>query len=125
MFIAVGTPPDEDGSADLQYVLDVAREVGSKMEKYVIVVNKSTVPVGTAEKVRAALRGALMDRLGDLSLPDEGKLISFEMPETLHLVEIRKPDARSVDGEHRPCFGRIAPSQHALTGLRRVRTLPA
>lgn len=63
VFIAVGTPPDEDGSADLQYVLDVAREVGSKMEKYVIVVNKSTVPVGTAEKVRAALREEL-DRRG-------------------------------------------------------------
>lgn len=63
VFIAVGTPPDEDGSADLQYVLDVAREVGRKMEKYVIVVNKSTVPVGTAEKVRAALREEL-DRRG-------------------------------------------------------------
>lgn len=63
VFIAVGTPPDEDGSADLQYVLDVAREVGRKMERYVIVVNKSTVPVGTAEKVRAALREEL-DRRG-------------------------------------------------------------
>ncbi len=55
IFIAVGTPPDEDGSADLQHVLTVAREIGKNIEKYIIVVNKSTVPVGTADKVRAAV----------------------------------------------------------------------
>ncbi len=54
-FIAVGTPPDEDGSADLQYVLAVARTIAEKMQDYKIVVNKSTVPVGTADKVRAEL----------------------------------------------------------------------
>lgn len=55
-FIAVGTPPDEDGSADLQYVLAVARSIGEHMESYRIIVNKSTVPVGTADKVAAAVR---------------------------------------------------------------------
>ncbi|MDR2471992.1 MAG: UDP-glucose/GDP-mannose dehydrogenase family protein [Tannerella sp.] len=55
LFSAVGTPPDEDGSADLRYVLDVARTVGKHMKKYVLVVTKSTVPVGTAEKVRQAI----------------------------------------------------------------------
>ena len=54
-FIAVGTPPGEDGSADLQYVLAVAREIGRHLKEYAVVVDKSTVPVGTAEKVRAAI----------------------------------------------------------------------
>ncbi|MBD3369462.1 nucleotide sugar dehydrogenase [Candidatus Fermentibacteria bacterium] len=52
IYISVGTPPDEDGSADLQHVLSVARDIGRHMNEYKIVVNKSTVPVGTAEKVR-------------------------------------------------------------------------
>lgn len=56
VFCAVGTPPDEDGSADLTYVLNVAREVGARMSKYVVVVTKSTVPVGTAQKVKAAIQ---------------------------------------------------------------------
>ncbi len=64
IFGAVGTPPDEDGSADLKYVLEVAREVGRKMTKYVLMVTKSTVPVGTAEKVRAAIQGEL-DKRGE------------------------------------------------------------
>ncbi len=62
IFIAVGTPPDEDGSADLQHVLAVAREVGKRIEKYIIIVNKSTVPVGTADKVRVALQEELDNR---------------------------------------------------------------
>jgi UDPglucose 6-dehydrogenase len=61
-FIAVGTPPGEDGSADLNHVLTVAREIGSAMENFKIVVNKSTVPVGTADKVREAIRGELAAR---------------------------------------------------------------
>lgn len=56
VFSAVGTPPDEDGSADLSYVMDVARTVGRNMEKYVLLVTKSTVPVGTAAKVKEAIR---------------------------------------------------------------------
>ncbi len=54
-FIAVGTPPDEDGSADLQYVLAVARSIGDRLKDYRIVVNKSTVPVGTADRVRETI----------------------------------------------------------------------
>lgn len=61
-FIAVGTPPGEDGSADLQYVLAVAREIGQHISDYTIVVDKSTVPVGTADKVNAAILGELAKR---------------------------------------------------------------
>ncbi len=56
VFIAVGTPPGEDGSADLQHVLDVATTIGRHLDRFKVVVTKSTVPVGTAEKVRAAIR---------------------------------------------------------------------
>jgi len=59
VFIAVGTPPDEDGSADLKYVLDVARTIGRNMKHYMLVVTKSTVPVGTAKKVRHAIEEEL------------------------------------------------------------------
>ncbi|ROU06114.1 UDP-glucose dehydrogenase family protein [Lysobacter enzymogenes] len=62
IFIAVGTPPDEDGSADLQYVLAVARTIGRHIERPVIVVNKSTVPVGTADKVQASIAAELAAR---------------------------------------------------------------
>ena len=61
-FIAVGTPPDEDGSADLKYVLAVARTVATHMQSPKIVINKSTVPVGTADKVKAAINGVLAER---------------------------------------------------------------
>ena len=61
-FIAVGTPPNEDGSADLQYVLEVAKTIGTQMDDYRIVISKSTVPVGTADKVREALRATLAAR---------------------------------------------------------------
>jgi len=62
VFIAVGTPPDEDGSADLQYVLAVARTIGRHLQVPTVVVNKSTVPVGTADKVRAAIAEELAAR---------------------------------------------------------------
>ena len=55
VFSAVGTPPDEDGSADLKYVLDVARTIGQTMTKYLLVVTKSTVPVGTAQKIKQTI----------------------------------------------------------------------
>ncbi len=61
-FIAVGTPPGDDGSADLQYVLAVAREIGRHINSYTIVVDKSTVPVGTADKVKAAITDELRSR---------------------------------------------------------------
>ena len=62
VFSAVGTPPDEDGSADLKYVLEVARTIGRNMKRYVLVVTKSTVPVGTAQKVKAAIQEELDKR---------------------------------------------------------------
>jgi UDPglucose 6-dehydrogenase len=65
-FIAVGTPPDEDGSADLKYVLGVAAEIGRNMNSYGVIVTKSTVPVGTAEKVRNAVATELKKRGLDL-----------------------------------------------------------
>ncbi|MBN1649747.1 MAG: UDP-glucose/GDP-mannose dehydrogenase family protein [Bacteroidales bacterium] len=70
VFGAVGTPPDEDGSADLKYVLQVAREVGQNINDYVLMVTKSTVPVGTAEKVRKALQEELDKR---------GVMINFDV----------------------------------------------
>ncbi len=62
VFIAVGTPPSEDGSADLQYVLEVARDIGRKLEKYTIIINKSTVPVGTYKKVKETVKEELIKR---------------------------------------------------------------
>lgn len=70
VFSAVGTPPDEDGSADLSYVLEVAKEVGTYMDHYLVVVTKSTVPVGTARKVKATIQAALDQR---------GKKIDFDV----------------------------------------------
>jgi len=66
VFIAVGTPPDEDGSADLQYVLAVARTIGRNLQRPAVVVDKSTVPVGTADKVRAAIAAELQARGADV-----------------------------------------------------------
>lgn len=98
-FIAVGTPPDEDGSADLRYVLAVARSIGERLKQYRIVVNKSTVPVGTADKVRATLAGALAER---------GETIEFDVvsnPEFLKegaaIEDFMKPD-RVVVGTDNP-----------------------
>lgn len=65
-FIAVGTPPGEDGSADLQYVLSVARDIGRVIMDYAVVVDKSTVPVGTADRVRAAIEEELASRGADI-----------------------------------------------------------
>ena len=70
VFSAVGTPPDEDGCADLRYVLDVARTFGRNIKKYTILVTKSTVPVGTAGKVKAVIREELARR---------GEQVDFEV----------------------------------------------
>lgn len=64
VFSAVGTPPDEDGSADLKYVLAVAKTIGEHIKKYTVIVTKSTVPVGTAQKVKAAIQAEL-DKRGE------------------------------------------------------------
>ena len=66
VFSAVGTPPDEDGSADLSYVLDVARSVGQMMDHYLVLVTKSTVPVGTAQKVKTVVQEELDKRGVDI-----------------------------------------------------------
>lgn len=66
IFIAVGTPPGEDGSADLKHVLAVARDIGKYIDHYVVVATKSTVPVGTAEKVRGMITGELKARKSDI-----------------------------------------------------------
>ena len=67
VFSAVGTPPDEDGSADLKYVLQVAKTIGQNLNKYLVVVTKSTVPVGTARKVRATIQEELDKRDVDIA----------------------------------------------------------
>jgi UDPglucose 6-dehydrogenase len=66
VFISVGTPPDEDGSADIKYVIDVAQSIGKHMKKYLLVVTKSTVPVGTANKVRGAIEEEQLKRGVDI-----------------------------------------------------------
>ena len=76
--IAVGTPPDEDGSADLRYVLAVARSIGEHMAEYKVVITKSTVPVGTADKVRETIYASLAARHGDMFLDPVCVLVERE-----------------------------------------------
>ena len=90
IFIAVGTPPDEDGSADLRYVLDVAREVGSNINDYILVVTKSTVPVGTGEKVRKAVQEEL-DKRGSNITFDVASNPEF-LKEGAAIQDFLKPD---------------------------------
>jgi UDPglucose 6-dehydrogenase len=98
-FVAVGTPPDEDGSADLKHVLAVARAIGENLEDYRIVVDKSTVPVGTADKVKAEI---------DRVLAERGKSVEFDVvsnPEFLKegaaINDFMKPD-RIIVGTDNP-----------------------
>ena len=98
-FIAVGTPPDEDGSADLQYVLAVAKSIAENMQEYRVIIDKSTVPVGTADKVKDVIRKTLLER---------GKNLEFDVvsnPEFLKegaaLDDFMKPD-RIVIGTDNP-----------------------
>ncbi len=98
-FVAVGTPPDEDGSADLKHVLAVARAIGENMDEYRIVVDKSTVPVGTADKVKAEI---------DRVLAERGKSVEFDVvsnPEFLKegaaINDFMKPD-RIIVGTDNP-----------------------
>jgi UDPglucose 6-dehydrogenase len=102
-FIAVGTPPGEDGSADLQYVVAAARNIGRHMEDYRVVVDKSTVPVGTGDKVRAAIAEELAARGADLpfsvvSNPEflkEGAAVEdFMRPDR---IVVGADDARAVE----------------------------
>jgi UDPglucose 6-dehydrogenase len=90
LFSAVGTPPDEDGSADLQYVIGVARDVGRYMEDYILMVTKSTVPVGTARKVRAAIQEEL-DKRG-VSIPFDVASNPEFLKEGAAIDDFLKPD---------------------------------
>ncbi|MDX5397372.1 MAG: UDP-glucose/GDP-mannose dehydrogenase family protein, partial [Hymenobacteraceae bacterium] len=89
-FIAVGTPPDEDGSADLKHVLAVARAIGRSMNNYIVVVTKSTVPVGTAKKVRQAIEEELSSRGVDISF-DVASNPEF-LKEGAAIEDFMKPD---------------------------------
>ena len=89
-FIAVGTPPWEDGSADLKYVLGVAQEIGQTMDDYLVVITKSTVPVGTAEKVRGAVASALDKRSASFSF-DVASNPEF-LKEGAAIEDFMKPD---------------------------------
>jgi UDPglucose 6-dehydrogenase len=102
IFIAVGTPPGDDGSADLKHVLAVAREVGRNMNEPKIVVTKSTVPVGTAEKVRAAVRDESNVPFAVCSNPEflkEGAAIEDFMKPDRVVVGVDDEDAKQVMGE--------------------------
>jgi UDPglucose 6-dehydrogenase len=102
IFIAVGTPPGEDGSADLSHVLAVARDVGRHMNEPKIVVTKSTVPVGTAEKVRAAVKAETDIPFAVCSNPEflkEGAAIEDFMKPDRVVVGVDDDEAREVMGE--------------------------
>ncbi len=98
-FIAVGTPPDEDGSADLQYVLAVAKSIGENMDEYRVVIDKSTVPVGTADKVRTKINDTLAQR--DLKLEFDVVSNPEFLKEGAALDDFMKPD-RIVIGTDNP-----------------------
>src|SRR6476469_9624595 len=108
VFIAVGTPPDEDGSADLKYVLRVAQTIGEHLERPAVVVDKSTVPVGTADKVRATVARALEARGADIAF-DVVSNPEF-LKEGAAVEDCMRPD-RIVIG---------ADSAHAIDRLKRL-----
>jgi UDPglucose 6-dehydrogenase len=102
VFIAVGTPPGEDGSADLQHVLGVAKEIGQSMNDHKVIVTKSTVPVGTAEKVRAAVRSETTLPFAVCSNPEflkEGAAIEDFMKPDRVVIGIDDEEAKAVMGE--------------------------
>ena len=99
LFISVGTPPDEDGSADLKYVLAVARECGKNMDDYLLVVTKSTVPVGTSEKVKNAIQEELNKRNVNIAF-DVASNPEF-LKEGAAIADFLKPD-RIVIGLNSP-----------------------
>ncbi|HEU5217459.1 MAG TPA: UDP-glucose/GDP-mannose dehydrogenase family protein [Gemmatimonadales bacterium] len=99
VFIAVGTPPGEDGSADLQHVLSVARTIGQHMNRPKVVVTKSTVPVGTAERVRAAIRGETRTPFYICSNPEflkEGAAIDDFMKPDRVILGVDSEEARDI-----------------------------
>jgi len=113
VFIAVGTPPGEDGSADLKYVLDAARKIGAAMNGYKVVVNKSTVPVGTGDKVRAAVASKTRHRFDVVSNPEflkEGAAIEDFMNPDRVVIGTDSPKASAVMNElYAPYVGKGRP----------------
>ena len=102
IFIAVGTPPNEDGSADLQHVLDVARTVGRHMNRPKLVVTKSTVPVGTAQKVRAEIAAQTATPFHVCANPEflkEGAAVEDFMKPDRVVVGVDSPDAAEIIGQ--------------------------
>jgi UDPglucose 6-dehydrogenase len=119
-FIAVGTPPDEDGSADLRYVLAVAKNIAEHLNDYKIVVNKSTVPVGTADKVKHTINEVLAQR---------GEMLEFDVvsnPEFLKegsaLEDFMKPD-RIVIGTDNPRTSELLKALYAPFNRSRERII--
>lgn len=113
-FIAVGTPPGEDGSADLKYVLAVAREIGQNLTDYAVIVDKSTVPVGTADKVTAAIQEELDKRGVDIKfdvvsnpefLKEGAALDDFMSPDRI-VIGTDSTRARELMGELYASFSR-------------------
>lgn len=104
VFTAVGTPPGEDGSADLKYVLEVAREFGQNLKRYTLLVTKSTVPIGTAEKVRMAVQAELNERGVDIpfdvaSNPEflkEGSAVKDFMSPDRIVIGVDSPKAQKI-----------------------------
>jgi UDPglucose 6-dehydrogenase len=99
VFIAVGTPPGEDGSADLKYVLEAAKKIGSFMNGYKVVINKSTVPVGTGEKVRAAVASRTRHKFDVVSNPEflkEGAAIEDFMKPDRVVIGAGSPRAAAL-----------------------------
>jgi UDPglucose 6-dehydrogenase len=99
VFIAVGTPQGEDGAADLQHVLGVAKEIGRAMNKYTVVVDKSTVPVGTASKVRAAIAAETAQPFSVVSNPEflkQGAAIEDFMKPDRVVIGIEEKDERAA-----------------------------
>jgi UDPglucose 6-dehydrogenase len=100
VFIAVGTPQGEDGSADLQHVLDVARSVGRALDKYTVIVDKSTVPVGTAKRVHAAIANETTQPFSVVSNPEflkQGAAIEDFMKPDRVVVGTELDDVRAVE----------------------------
>jgi len=110
IFIAVGTPPDEDGSADLQHVIAVAREIGENLNGYKVVVCKSTVPVGTCERVAETIRGLSDQDFDVASNPEflkEGSAIQdFQSPDRVVIGCANREAAEKVGSLYKPFFRR-------------------
>ncbi len=117
IFIAVGTPPDEDGSADLQHVLAVAKTIGQSMEKEKIVCTKSTVPVGTAQKVREAIERETHVRVHVASNPEflkEGAAVNDFMKPDRVILGVDSPYAERVLSELYSPFVRTGNAIHTM-----------